>query len=199
MERPRRFLCALVALMVLGGCRQGQTPSSRARNNQSMADSELKMTAMKIQSYADGGMEWELSAPYGEMFTSKNFMRLTDMDIHLFEKGQKSTEIKANVGVMSTGAKDPKVANSSDKLFGVHLEDGDMYMSGDVVMVSTDGSKLTTDWVHYHKKTELITSTAPVRVVRSDSITNGVGLEASSDLSRLQIFNQTLLIPEKKQ
>jgi hypothetical protein len=40
-------------------------------------------------------------------------------------------------------------------------------------------------------------STAPVTVERPDSITHGVGLEATTDLSHIRIFNQTLVIPAK--
>ncbi len=71
-----------------------------------------------------------------------------------------------------------------------------MYLSKNVVMVSTDGTKVLTDWARYSKKTDLITSSAPVTVVRSDSITNGVGMEARPDMSDLKIFNQTLVIPD---
>ena len=37
-----------------------------------------------------------------------------------------------------------------------------MYLSGNVVVVSTDGSKLQTDWLHYKKKEDLVVSSAPI-------------------------------------
>lgn len=195
-------------MLAATSCRSKKTAAA-ANDAQALAalevQSELKMTKMQVQSYGDKGLEWELVAPYGEVFSRKNLMRLREMTVQMFEDGKKSTDISADLGVMST---DPAVQslsgqpvspeNAGKAVFGIELEPGDMHLSGEVVMISTDGGKLTTDWAHYHKKTDTVTSTAPVKVERPDSITYGVGMEASADLSRLHIFNETLIIPEKK-
>lgn len=180
------------------GCRSAKPALNGAGAATSEVQSELKMTKMRSQSFTENGLEWELEAPFGEVFSRRNLMRLKMLTVQLFDKGQKSTDITARQGIMSTGPQTMIDGNHDQSLFGLKLEPGDMHLSGDVVMISTDGSKLTTDWVHYHKKTDTVTSTAPVKVERQDSITHGVGMEASADMSRLHIFNETLLIPEKK-
>jgi lipopolysaccharide export system protein LptC len=150
------------------------------------------MTGMRVQSFDNGGLQWALSAPVGEMYTRKNLMRVSSMTVTLFQNGQKSSEISAGEGLMGTGKPSSLAAPATG-----YLAPGDMYVNENVVVTSTDGSKMTTDWATYSKRTDLITSTAPVQIKRSDSVTKGVGLEASSDLTKVRIFNETLVIPEK--
>ncbi len=197
----RLALAFLAIATVFGGsaCRRSASSSSTtapAANGREV--SELKMTAMHVQSYSESGLEWEMNAPFGEVFTHKNIMRVKDMSVQLYENGTKSSDVSAMRGIMSTGPKvESKTPVGGPTAADVSLDQGDMYLDGNVVMISTDGSKLLTDWAHYHKKTNLITSKAPVRVERKDSITTGIGMEASADMSHVHIFNETLTIPEQ--
>ncbi|OVE77443.1 hypothetical protein BVX98_02790 [bacterium F11] len=154
------------------------------------------MKKIHLISY-DGDMKiWEMTSPDAEGFTTKNFLRGRDLDVTLFEEGEKSSDITSEYGILLTekaGALssmkiDPKETD------GHKLDPGDMYLKGHVVVISTDGTKLETDWLWFHRKQGLITSTAPVKVTRSDSITKGIGMEATADLSAVTIFNQTLII-----
>ncbi len=200
MGRIGPIVFSLILAVSVIACRSKKTASSVGNGVADMEfQSELKMTTMHVQSYGEKGLEWEMEAPFGEMFSRKNVMRVANLTVRLFEGGNKSTDISAAQGVMSTGLNSGVNANDGpQQIFGVKLEPGDMHMSGDVVIISTDGSKLTTEWAHYHKKTDMITSTAPVKVERQDSITYGVGMSATADMSRVHIYNETLVIPERK-
>jgi lipopolysaccharide export system protein LptC len=154
------------------------------------------MKNMRVQSVAENVLQWTLNAARAEGFTTRNFLRAIDMRVQLFENGAKSSDITANEGIVATDNTAPvTVRGFSEGFTGHSFKKGDMFMDGDVVVVSTEGSKLTTDWIYYDKTTDLITSTAPVQIVRSDSITRGQGLEASADLTKVKIFKQTLVIP----
>ena len=182
----------------MSGCRKlssGFRGTKKSESNGKL--SQLQMTGMHIQSYGNDGLAWELVAPYGEVYTKKNMMRVKNMRATLYQKEKKSSDISAFEGYMSIDDVQTPAATDERNLRGVHLEPGDMYVNQDVVVISTDGTHLTTDWALYSKKTDLITSSAPVKVVRADSITNGVGLEASSDLINVKIFNETLVIPDR--
>ncbi len=189
MENPRRFLARLIlfgaALFSSGGLSATTEPP------------ELFMERPRIQSYGPEGLEWELVAPQGEGYTSSNLMRVEDLSVDLFEGGKKSSQITADEALMNTGSQGKPIALSSSAYGGIELQDGDMLLNGHVVVVSTEGSTLSTDWLHYHRRKELITSTAPVRIVRPDSVTTGVGLEATSDLSRVKIFKQRVVISDQ--
>ena len=153
------------------------------------------MQDLTVESYGAAGLEWKMRAPVGEAFTAKHLMRVRNLEVELFEAGEKSTDIRADRGVMMTGEEAGLRAASVD---GLGLRPGDMVLSGDVVVVSTDGTKLLTDWLHFQESRALIVSTAPVTVVRNDSITRGTGMEATADLQTVKIFNQTLIIPDRE-
>lgn len=199
MGRVNFIVLSLTLAALATGCQSKPAVDGKAPAMPEIEfQSELKMTSMRVQSYGANGLEWELAAPFGEMFSRRNTMRVKQLTVQLFEQGNKSTDISANQGVMSTGLASSNSSPVAQNFFGVKLEPGDMHMSGNVVMISTDGSKLTTDWAHYHKKTDMISSTAPVKVERHDSITYGVGMDATADMSRVHIYNETLVIPEQK-
>ena len=198
MGRRRRLLPALAAALLAvatGACRSQK--SVQQSGNPAMPMPELRMQALTVQSWGETGLEWELRAPVGEGFTRRNFIQVSSMNVQLFENGERSSQISANRAVMATS--DPSRRDAPiEPMQGVLLSSGDMFMDGRVVVVSTDGSKLETDWIRYSGRDELIRSSAPVVIERPDSITRGRGLEATSDLQKVKIFNQTLVIPDQK-
>ncbi len=188
MGRVARPLLALIVL-IAPSCSPQKKPSEAARRQNVGQQSDLKMLDMHIQSFSDCKLAWDVKAPVGETFTNSNVMRLTHMKSTFYEDGQRSGQVESELALLATAAA-PLPVN------GIALQqEGDVYLSTDVVMVSTDGTKVYTDWARYSRKDDLITSSAPVRVVREDSITNGIGMEARPDMSDLKIFHQTLLIP----
>jgi hypothetical protein len=186
MGRGARTLFALIVL-IAPAC--GSRKSSGGSRQSAATQQNLKMYDLHVQSYTDAKLSWDVAAPIGEVFTAANVMRLIHMKSTFYENGQKSGGIASELALMATGANPQPVD-------GVGLKDeGDVYLSSNVVMVSTEGTKVLTQWARYSHKQDLITSTAPVRVVRRDSVTNGVGMQARPDMSDLQIYNQTLVIP----
>lgn len=197
MERRRRLLPALTAALLAvasPACRTAADPAAPQRSDDPAP--ELLMRGLIVQSWGGSGLDWEMRAPIGEGFTRRNFIQVSSMNVQLFDEGVKSTRISADRAVMATsatGAREPRI----EPMEGVYLSSGDMFMEGRVVLVSTEGSRLRTDWVRYGARDEIIRSSAPVEVERPDSITRGKGLEATADLSTLKIFNQTLVIPDQ--
>lgn len=179
----------ITILTFLGACRSGSFSKDTKTENKIFADQTMER--LHIQSYDGSQLEWELSAPKAEVFSDKGQTIIRDPEIDLFDHGKKSTTVKADEGLMLAGETRSSLTLST---FSVALEPGDIFLSGNVVMVSTEGNRLMTDWAHYRKSVELIVSRAPVKVVRPDSITEGVGLEATPDLSKVKIFDQTLVI-----
>jgi lipopolysaccharide export system protein LptC len=189
MGRIARLLFALIVLIASSCGHRKKAPSSSASASNDPRQNNLTMYDLHVQSYVDTKLSWDVTAPLGEVFTASNVMRLTHMKSEFYEDGQRSGQVQSELALMATGPA-PKPID------GVTLAgENDVYLSSDVVMVSTDGTKVLTDWARYSRKNDLITSTAPVKVVRQDSITNGVGMEARPDMSDLKIFHQTLLIP----
>ncbi|MCG3203498.1 MAG: Lipopolysaccharide export system protein LptC [Elusimicrobia bacterium] len=199
MGRVDRLFFTVIIFSLGVGCHSTPQPKKETDStamSKGHEPSDLRMTGMHVQSYEQAGLDWEVIAPYGEVFSKRNLMRLKSLAVQLFDAGQKSTDISAEQGIMYSNTMLGPPKENTQTFWGVDLEPGDMFLVGNVVMVSTDGTKMSTDWAHYHKKTDLITSTAPVKVLRADSITYGVGMEATADLSSVHIFNETLVIPD---
>lgn len=200
MENNAHFLPGLILVLGLSaGCRMSGSDAAKALVGNGNLAPELSMENLKVQSIGPRGIEWELTSPKGEGFTEKNMMSVAAIRIQMYENAQKSSEITADVGYMATGPVNPAVLGQ------IHLpvtlsefKDGDILFSGQVVVVSTDGQKLATDWLHYRRDADLIVSSAPVRVERQDSVTTGTGMEATPDLTNLKIFKQNVLIKGKK-
>ncbi len=198
MGRRRKLLPSLTAFAVLlasTACHKDKAHSREAAPVEILP--ELRMQGMTVQNWGVDGLEWEMHSPVGEGFTTKNFVQVSNMSVQLYQGGQKSTMLTADHALMATGnpgKNDPPL----EPMSGVVLSSGDMFLNGNVVVVSTDGSRLQTDWVRYSVQDRIIRSSAPVSVEREDSITTGKGLEATADLSRMKIFNQKLIIHDKK-
>lgn len=186
-----RFTQALLSLTLftVTCCQSTQKTSESVRQQAADRQSNLKMYDFHIQSFVDTKLAWDVKAPVGELYTNSNVIRMSHMQSTFYENGQRSGGVESGFALMATGP-------SPQPLNGIALhDDGDVYLSTNVVMVSTDGTKVLTDWARYSHKNDMITSSAPVQVVRRDSVTNGVGMEARPDMSDLKIFNQTLTIP----
>ncbi len=197
MGSARSFLPLLIFSFLVGlaGCRGSRAPASAAAPSVGSEAPELTMEPVRIQSYSADGLEWELEAPRAQGYTTKNIMHINQLSVSLFDKGQKSSDIKADEGLIHTSQQSSPTSETVSSRT-ITLDSGDMYLYGNVVVVSTDGARVDTDWLLYRKSTDLITSTAPVKITRDNSVTTGVGMEAKPDLSVLNIFNQTLVIKE---
>jgi lipopolysaccharide export system protein LptC len=201
VERRNPFVLQVAVLLFLAaGCRHHKktAPSEDAG---AAEQPEFVMSPFRIQAFGDSGLTWELRSPQAKAFTTMNVMRADQVDLTLYQNGQKSTSIQSEKGIFciqngmvadtrSGTAQAPADIHEG----GITLQSGDMLLSGNVVVVSTDGTKLLTDWLHYQKLREVIVSTAPVKIIRADSITDGTGLEATPDLQRVKIYKQTLTI-----
>jgi lipopolysaccharide export system protein LptC len=201
MGPARQFLPALtltLVLSLLSACKKPPAVNSTAGNTTATNNDrpELTMETLNIQSYNGPHLEWQLAAPYGEVFNQKNLMHVKNLTVDLFKDAQPSSRITADEGLTAMG-NSPTGVKPVPVTKDILLHAGDMYLNGHVVVVSTEGNTVTTDWAYYNKATDLITSSAPVQVARKDSITSGFGLEATPDLKHLKIFNETLVIKDQ--
>lgn len=192
MGHRRQFIPGIVILAALSACRNNPSnPSASESAPERRADQ--KMERLRLQAYGPNGLEWELVSPVGEGYSADGKTVVKNLKVDLYSNSQKSSTVTADRGVMFSGVS-PEGPNRSLNDVPVLMEPGDMFLDGHVVLVSTEGHTLTTDWAHYKKKFDLVVSTAPVELVRDDSVTRGVGLEATPDLAVVKIFKETLVI-----
>jgi LPS export ABC transporter protein LptC len=198
MGSTRQFTSLIIPVFFLGlfGCRQAVTSKTldSKGNGAKGQQPELVMNNARIQSYNESGLAWEMVSPKAQGTTSRHRMWAEPMKVTLYKNGQPSTTIDSDRGIMNSASE--KIPANNIDVDGNVLEPGDMFLSGHVVVISTEGTTLKTDWLLFHQRTNLITSTAPVQVIREDSVTNGIGLESTADMQHVKIFNQTVVIKE---
>ena len=160
----------LLACWVIGAaCRRTTGPPSAASSAEKEPDQTLSTFVM--DSYTGALRQWSLKSPHANLFDQEHRVDLATPQVRVFNAERAGSNVTASVGWLDT-------------------ETHDFWAGGGVVMVSTDGVHLESDWVRYEKVSDRFVSTAPVTVTRGRSVVRGVGWEARSDLSEMVIRDQ---------
>lgn len=157
------------AVLMVAACRRHSVRPSMAQESEMEPDQTLSTFTM--DSYTGAALQWTLVSPHANLFDRDHRVDLDFPEVQFFSAGRAGANVTAAEGRLDTESKD-------------------FWAGGGVVMVSTDGIHLESDWVRYEKMSDRFVSTAPVTVTRGRSIVQGVGWEARSDLSDMVIRNQ---------
>jgi LPS export ABC transporter protein LptC len=79
----------------------------------------------------------------------------------------------------------------------VLMDTHEVQVWGGVTVVTQDSSTLKTDRLRYDPQTQHLVSTDSVRLEKPDSITEGVGLDADPDLSRVRIGHEKVYLKSR--
>lgn len=166
----RAIFLSGVLLVFSSGCRRVAGPRADAGSD-SDGEPDQTLSVFTMDSFAGAKRQWTLRAPHGDLFDREHRVALDHPHVRFFQEGQSGSLVTAEKGSLDTDTKN-------------------FWAGGGVVMVSTDGVHLESDWVRYEKSTDRFVSTAPVTVTRGRSIVKGVGWEARADLSDMVIRDQ---------
>ena len=150
---------------LLSGCGPGreQRPMGSAVE---MPDQEV--TDFVLTETDGGAPQWTLHAKYAATYTSRSVVIARDIRVDFFdEKGQRSSELTARQGEIQQNTRD-------------------MTARGNVVLKTTEGTRMTTQEMHFSNTQQLITSSQLVRVEREGSTLEGVGFSSDPDLRRFE-------------
>ncbi len=125
--------------------------------------------------------------------------------IYLYEKEKVTTEIHA-VRVLKFEAKDSTMAYDLNMDFydstghrttqlvgdsGIIRElTNQLYVYGNVVVVTDDKSRLETDYLYWNTNKDKIETDAFVRITKKDDLITGWGMEADPGLTRIKVLNR---------
>lgn len=155
--------------LLVAACRRHPSVPAEAQSPDREPDQTL--AAFTMDSYAGPLRQWSLKSPHADLFDREHRVELASPQVRFFNDGRPGSKVNAAHGRLDTETKD-------------------FWAGGGVVMASTDGVHLESDWVRYEKSSDRFVSTAPVTVTRGRSIVKGVGWEARSDLSDMVIREQ---------
>jgi LPS export ABC transporter protein LptC len=166
--------------LVMWGCGR---PSSGEAEKVSAAPDQI-IGQFTMDNFTGKGREWTLESPKAYVFEPQERVDVDAPHIRFYDEGKPGALLEAGKGRFHTGRKD------------LRAWDG-------VVMISTDGARLESDWMNYDAVQDLVTSTAPVTVTRGRSVLRGIGWEAKPDMSRVVVRKQRVEIfeadrPKKK-
>lgn len=157
------------ALLCCVSCRSGSGAGSRS----SSSSPDQVITQFVLDSFDKGQRAWTLRSPRALVYDADDRVELDAPRMRFFDRGRPGAEMEAGKGRLFPGRRD------------LVAWDG-------VVMVSTEGATLKSDWMEYSGALDLVTSTAPVTVTRGGSVVRGTGWEAKPDLSKIVVRRQTV-------
>jgi len=151
-----------LALAVAGCGRQtevGPPTATGALPDQEVSDFVLTET--------DGGaLQWKLYARYAATYNARNVVQVRGLRVDFFdEKGDRSSELTAREGELQ-------------------LQTHDMTARGNVVLQTQEGTRMSTEELHFLNREQKIVSpvTQQVRVERHGDVLTGFGFESDPDL-----------------
>jgi len=178
--RCARFAAFVALLAAAGaGCSSRQTPDAGQPSGAVVAQPDQVSRGFALTQTDHGRLQWELRAVSGEIYEGGDLIDLTDLSVDFFD---------------STGTKDGTLSGRRGK---VHRRENAMEVEGSVVLVSADGSKLTTDRLVWSNKENRITTDAFVEIQRKRSKLSGYGLVATPDLSTAEVQREVRLEGER--
>jgi LPS export ABC transporter protein LptC len=156
-----RTWAVLLCALTLAGCtpdrRSSPVASSGELPDQEVSDFVLTETDQ-------GRPQWTLYARYAAMYQAKNLVVSRDIRVEFFDdKGAPSSELTARQGE-------------------VQQQTRDMTARGNVVLQTTEGTRMTSEELHFNNARQRITSDQLVRVDRQGDVLEGTGFESDPDL-----------------
>lgn len=175
-----RGLGLMAGLLALGlsmaGCR-GQGPAGESRSSP-QPDQEIE--GFTLTQTQDGRKVWALRARQALVFEESDRVEASGVTVDFYgeEASLQSTLTAANGVIMRRTSA--------------------IEVQGNVVVMATDGTVLTTDRLVWDERTGRIRSDRPVRVTKGNDVMTGSAMEADPDLKNLKVkdFKAYVRTPE---
>ncbi|MGH7730564.1 MAG: LPS export ABC transporter periplasmic protein LptC [Candidatus Eiseniibacteriota bacterium] len=160
---------ALAVLFGMPGCggspRMSSVPDARELPDQVVSDFEATETDQ-------GAVQWKMYARSASTYRARNTVVALGVRIDFFdEKGGRSSTLTAREGEMNDLSRD-------------------MIARRDVVIQTTEGTRMTTDELRFRNKMQRIQTDSFVRVDRRGDVLTGWGFESDPELKDFQFKRQ---------
>lgn len=168
-SRGSAVFLAVGCLLMLAGC-AGDKKASPAAAGGDMPDQEVNEFVL---TETDAGKpQWTLYARYAATYTTRSLVVARDIRVDFFDdKGARSSELTAHEGE-------------------IQQQTRDMTARGNVVLRTSEGTRMTTEEMHFSNERQLITSDKRVRVERQGDVLEGVGFQSDPDLHQVEFKTQ---------
>ena len=166
-------VCLALGMMlvaVMSGCKRRSTQTSMLPIPDAGSVSQV-LKDFQMQDILDGTKNMMVESPEGRISEQKREADVDKPHITFYKNGAVSSVLDAPQG-------------------RVGLDSHEVLAWGGVTVVTPDSSTLTTEHLRYNPKNKHLMTDAPVHIVKPDSITDGIGMDAEPDLSNVRIGHQ---------
>jgi len=153
----------------LGGCSGGKKLSSSGTSGE-LPDNEVDQ--FYVTETDSGRPQWTMFAQHAATYQARDLVTVRGVRIDFFdEKGLKSSELVAREGEL-------------------YQRTRDMTARGNVVLMTTEGWRMSTEEMHFLNSRRKMTSDKLVRVEKEGTILEGVGFESDPNLQHFEFQHQ---------
>jgi LPS export ABC transporter protein LptC len=163
------FLALGLLGTVLAGCSGGKKLSASGTSGE-LPDNEVEQ--FYVTETDSGRAQWTMFAQHAATFQARDLVTVRGVRIDFFsDKGIKSSELVAREGEL-------------------YQRSRDMVARGNVVLLTTEGWRMSTEEMHFLNSRRKITSDKLVRVEKQGTVLEGVGFESDPNLEHFEFQHQ---------
>lgn len=167
-----RTLAALIACLplVLLGCGPQRSSGPVGSAGGELPDQEVRNFVLTETD--QGSPVWKLYARYAAIYDARNSIVAQAVRVDFYDaQGKKTSELSAREGEI-------------DRL------SRDMTARGNVVLQTTEGTRMSTEELRFMNLTQKVRSDRSVRVERAGDVLTGVGFESDPELKHFEFKSQ---------
>jgi LPS export ABC transporter protein LptC len=154
----------------LAGCSGGKKLSASGTTGE-LPDSEVQ--DFSVTETDSGRTQWTLFANSASTYTARDLVTARALRIDFFDE--------------KTGAKTSELQSREGELY---QRTRDLVARGNVVLVTTEGWRMSTEEMHFLNSRRKITSDKLVRVEKEGTVLEGVGFESDPNLEHFEFQHQ---------
>ncbi len=177
-----RVAAFLSALMLIGCTNDETASSSRLSEADSIRLPDTEAFGARIQLYDGSRVTTAVEAERVVKYTAVDSTMAYGLDIDVFDTtGKHTADIVGDSGI-------------------IREKTGDMSLYGNVVVNTSDGIKLMTEFLYWDAQVDSVKTHAYVRLTRGEDVISGYGLQADQRLHSTKILRQvsgTITDPQK--
>ena len=163
------FLALGLLGTVLAGCSGGKKLSASGTSGE-LPDNEVEQ--FYVTETDSGRAQWTMFAQHAATYQARDLVTVRGVRIDFFsDKGIKSSELVAREGEL-------------------YQRSRDMVARGNVVLLTTEGWRMSTEEMHFLNSRRKITSDKLVRVEKQGTVLEGVGFESDPNLEHFEFQHQ---------
>lgn len=169
MSYTIRIFIACMGLCIVSSCSKQEATGVVSSDNTPITSNAEAMKGFTLEEFSHGKKVWKLIGVSATLNTDTNILSVEEPHIDIFENKKKVSEMTARHADINTETKN-------------------IFARGNVRMISyKDAVSVYAETMTFDNSLNKFFSNGFVRLDRGDSITTGIGLEATKDLSEVII------------